>query len=101
MWQKFFYFYALIGSIADNDDLWLVDSGASRHMIGYHDNLTSLIERRLSQKVELQDNNNYVVKGIGKTSIEMELGENYHLSNILYVPSLKKNLVSISYLEDK
>jgi len=47
-----------------------------------HDNLTSLMENKLSQKVEPGDNNNYAVKGIGKTSIELEPGENVHLSNI-------------------
>lgn len=59
------------------------------------------MERRLSKKVELGDNNNYGVKGIGKTSIELELGDNVRLSNILYLLGLKKNLVSISCLEDK
>ena len=34
-------------------------------------------------------------------TIELESGNNVHLSNVLYVPGLKKNLVSISCLEDK
>lgn len=99
--KDFFYFFALIASVADSDDLWLVDSGASRHMTGDRDNLTSLMRRRLSQKVELGDNNSYAVKGIGKTSTELESGENIHLNNILYVPGLKKKSISISCLGDK
>jgi len=51
--------------------------------------------------VELGDNNIYPVKAIGKTSIEIELGDSVHLRNILDVSGLKKNLVSISWLEDK
>jgi hypothetical protein len=31
----------------------------------------------------------------------LESGNNVHLSNFLYVPGLEKNLVSISFLEDK
>jgi len=31
----------------------------------------------------------------------LETGENLHLKNILYIPALKKNLLSISCLEDK
>jgi len=62
--------------------LWLVDNGSSRHITGDRDNLTSLIEERLSQKVGLGDNN-YAVKGIGKTSIELESGDNVHLQHII------------------
>ena len=65
------------------------------------DNITSLMEKKLSQKVDIGDNNTYAVKGIGKNSIELEPSENIHLNNILYVLGLKNNLVSISCLEDK
>ena len=51
--------------------------------------------------MEHGDNHSYAIKGIGKASIELESGNNVHLSNVLYVPGLKKNLVSISCLEDK
>jgi hypothetical protein len=51
--------------------------------------------------VELGYKNSSRVKGIGKSSIELELGNNVHLSNFSYVPDLKKNLVSISCLEYK
>lgn len=51
--------------------------------------------------MELEDNNNYAVKGLGYTSLKSENGAKLHLNNILYVPSLKKNLPSISCLEDK
>jgi hypothetical protein len=51
--------------------------------------------------VELRDNNSYAAKGLRKASIKMKSGNNVHLNNVLYVPGLKKNLVSISCLEDK
>ena len=38
---------------------------------------------------------------LGSTSLKMENGAKFHLNNILYVPGLKKNLLSISCLEDK
>ena len=31
----------------------------------------------------------------------METGDQLHMNNVLYVPGLKKNLLSISALEDK
>jgi hypothetical protein len=58
-------------------------------------------EKQISHRVELGDKNSYAVKGIGKASIKLESGNNVHLSNVLYVPGLKNNLVSISCLEDK
>ena len=41
------------------------------------------------------------MKGIGSISLELESGGSIHLNNILYVPGLKKNLLSISFLKDK
>ena len=50
--------------------------------------------------MELGDNNNYAVKGLGSTSLKLENGAKLHLNNILYVAGLKKNLLSISCLEE-
>jgi hypothetical protein len=58
-------------------------------------------EKETSHKVEVGDKNSYTIKGIGQASIKMESGNSIHLSNVLYVPGLKKNLVSISCLEEK
>jgi uncharacterized protein YbcI len=81
--------------------MWIIDSGAYRHMTGDHVNITSIREKRISQKVELGDNNSYAVKGIGKESIELESSNNIHINNVLYVPGLKNISVSIYCLEDK
>ena len=51
--------------------------------------------------MELRDNNHYAVKGLGSTSLKLENVAKLHLNNILYVPGLEKNLLSISCLEDK
>jgi len=61
-------------------------------MMGDQDNLTIIMERRLAQKVEPGDNHSYAVKGIGRASFELELADNIHLNNILYMSGLKKNL---------
>jgi len=41
------------------------------------------------------------MKGIRSISLELEYSGSIHLNNILYVPGLKKKLLSISDLEDK
>jgi hypothetical protein len=70
-------------------------------MTGDRKKFSSMKEKETPHKVELGDKNSYAVKGIGQATIKMESGNSIHLSNVLYVPSLKKNLVSISCLEEK
>jgi hypothetical protein len=83
------------------DDMWIIDSGASRHMTGDQARLSNLNEKKTSYKVELGDKTTYPVEGFGQASIKMKIGNYVHLSNVLYEPGLEKNLVSISCLEDK
>jgi hypothetical protein len=93
------HYSALTGTI--EDDMWIIDSGASRHMTVDQVRLSNLIEKKKSYKVELGDKSTYPVEGFGQASIKLKIGNNVHLSNVLYVPGLEKNLVSISFLEDK
>ena len=46
---------ALTGTVTHGNDTWLVDSGASKHMIGYKDYLSTLVEKESHQKVKLGD----------------------------------------------
>lgn len=70
-------------------------------MMGESGQLHTLSREPSSHVVERGDNNSYAIKGLGSTSLKLESGTKLHLNNILYVPSLKKNLLSISCLEDK
>lgn len=63
--------------------------------------LQTLSKEPSSHAVELGDNKSYAVRGMGSTSLKLENGSRLHLNNILYVPGLKKNFLSISCLEDK
>ena len=46
---------SLIGTVTHGNDTWLVDSGASKHMMGYKDNLSTFVEEESHQKVKLGD----------------------------------------------
>jgi hypothetical protein len=93
------HYSTLTGTI--EDDMWIIDSRASRHMTGDQARLSNLNEKKTSYKVDLGDKTTYPMEGFGQASIKMKIGNYGHLSNVLYVPSLEKNLVSISCLEDK
>ena len=43
----------------------------------------------------------YLVKGVGNVSLKLNQGNTIHLQDVLYVRDFKKNLVSISAMEDK
>lgn len=43
----------------------------------------------------------YPGKGVGNVTPQLNEGNTIHLQEVLYVPDLKKNLVSSSAMEDK
>ena len=92
---------ALTGTVTHGNDTWLVDSGASKHMTGFKEYLTTLIAKESSQKVKLGDDYQYPIKGVGEASYKLESGKLLKMKDVLYVPELKKNLLSISGLEKK
>jgi transposase InsO family protein len=51
--------------------------------------------------VELGDNVKYAVKEVVTASFQLESGKPLRMSDVLYVSGLKKNLLSISVMEDK
>jgi len=101
--QKEFYLISALTATSPPDtfDHWLIDSGASRHFTGYKEALSNLIEKKTNLEIILGDNATYPVKGIGTVTLHLNRGQTLHLQELLYVPDLKKNLVSISMMEDK
>jgi hypothetical protein len=51
--------------------------------------------------VVLGDNSKHAIKGVGEASLQLDLGKSLSIKDILFVQGLKKNLLSISSLEDK
>eukprot|EP00253_Pinus_taeda_P015659 PITA_15659 len=52
-------------------------------------------------EIILGDNVTYPVKGIRTITLHLNQGQTLHLQEVLYVPDLNKNLVSISAMEKK
>eukprot|EP00253_Pinus_taeda_P033869 PITA_33869 len=67
----------------------------------YKEALSNLIEKETNLEIILGDNATYLVKGVGNVTLQLNQGNAIHLQVVLYVPDLKKNLVSISTMEDK
>ena len=67
-------------------------------MTGVRDMLTEMLEIDLELEVVLGDDT--VVRAIGRGTVRFDR-ESMLLRDVLYVPGLKKNHVSISTIEDK
>ena len=87
--------------VPTDNDSWLIDSGASRHMTGFRDHLTNLVEKETNLHVVLGDNARYNVKGVGTSTVQLDSDMQLQLTKVLYVLGMTRNLVSISSLEYK
>ena len=62
---------------------------------------SALEEKDLNMRIEMDDNGKYSVSRVGTVASQREHGAPITLTNVKYVPVLKKNLVSVTMLEDK
>ncbi|KAF3772871.1 Retrovirus-related Pol polyprotein from transposon TNT 1-94 [Nymphaea thermarum] len=78
---------------------WYVDSGAAAHVTGETDNLSSVFPYLDKGSVVTGDGSHHTITHIGNAQISMG-SSSIPLKNVLVVPSVKKNIVSVSKLID-
>jgi hypothetical protein len=98
--DKEFSLIACLSSRTTTPDTWYIDSGASRHMTTVREHLTDLTQCG-DVEVVLGDDWEVKVAGCGTVSFRRESLPPMTLTEVLYVPGLKKNLVSVSTIEEK
>ena len=94
-------FFELSGPVTPGEDTCLIDNGSYKHMIGKKTTLSNLEENKSPQKLSLGDDYQYPIKGIGESIYKLDSGTSMKMKEVLYVPGLKKNLLSISALDKK
>jgi hypothetical protein len=99
--EDYVLFSALLGSVIPGEDTWLIDIGASKNMTGQRDILSSFKEKDFPQKVSLGDDYQYPIKGMGESTYKLDSGTPMRMKDVLYIPGLTKNLLSISTLNKK
>ena len=62
---------------------------------------SDLDEKDLGVHIEMGDDGRYSATGISTISFESESGKSFRLKEVMHVPGLKKNLISVAMLEDK
>ena len=80
---------------------WLVDSGASKHTTRYKESFINRSEHESPLKVKLGDDYQYPIKGSGEDSLKLDSRKSLKMKDLIYVPGLKKNILSISALDAK
>ena len=84
--------------------LWYIDSGATKHMTSEKDLIVDYVQNPQPSEIFLGDNRMIRALGEGKVSLEFYDGSNVltmELYNVLYVPEIAKNLVSVSAMTGK
>ena len=99
--DEYVLIFALTGNITHGSNNWLIDSGASKHMIGFKESFVKLSEHESPHKVKLGDDYQYPIKGRGESSYKLDSGKSIKMKDVLFVPGLNKNLLSISALDAK
>jgi hypothetical protein len=98
--DKEFSLVVCLSTRVTHSSVWYIDSGTSRHMKSFHENLTDLTQI-CDLEVVLGDDRVVKVVGSGTTSFQRESLPPMLLRDVLYVPGLKKNLISISTIEER
>jgi hypothetical protein len=85
---------SMIGGVLDNN-VWYVDSGASNHMTSHGEWFRDTKDLKTPRFVETSDDTTHPITQIGKVPLSMQNGQIKYLKDVLHVPTITKNLVSI------
>ncbi|GAU26641.1 hypothetical protein TSUD_102510 [Trifolium subterraneum] len=82
------------------NDQWYLDSGCSSHMTGRRDWFVS-INKSMKSKVKFGNDSTLAAEGVGDVLIMRKDSKQSLISNVLYIPGMKSNLLSIGQLIEK
>ncbi|KAI3791341.1 hypothetical protein L2E82_05105 [Cichorium intybus] len=89
---------ALILSMENCVDSWVMDSGASFHAMDNRETMVNLKEGDFG-KVRLANNEMLQVMGMRDIDLVTSLGTTWNLKNVRVIPELKKKLISVGQLD--
>ncbi|RDX97111.1 hypothetical protein CR513_20159, partial [Mucuna pruriens] len=79
---------------------WYLDIGCSNHMTGNRNWLVDF-NPNVTTSVRFADNSTILAEGIGKVMITRKNGKTAYMHDVLYIPSMKNNLLSLGQLLEK
>ncbi|KAF7839910.1 Retrovirus-related Pol polyprotein from transposon TNT 1-94 [Senna tora] len=81
------------------DPAWYPDSGASNHVTAYGHNLASSSDYSGGDQLHVGNGTGLDIKHVGNSSVVSSFNPkiSLHLRNLLHVPSITRNLISVSH----
>jgi hypothetical protein len=106
--KKFDDEFSLVATLSSSNRLvefedsgaWFVDNGSSRHMTGMRSVFLSVSKTSSDRHVKSGVHTRHAVKGVRCVRFQLDSGVSLEVDEVMYVPKLKVNLLSISSLED-
>lgn len=80
--------------------MWYLDTGCSKHMCGEKEAFSSLDESFRSS-IKFGNSSKISVMGKGKVTIQTKGNSTHTITNVLFVPNLNTNLLSVGQLQEK
>ena len=81
-----------------DEDVWVLDTGASNHMTGRREALASL-DTSVGGTVRFGDGSLVEIEGIGSVMLQSKQGHKV-LTEVYLIPKLKSNIISLGQLEE-
>ena len=89
-----------VNLVGSNPKEWWIDTGATRHVCSDKKMFSTFEPIENGEKVFMGNSATSEIKGQGKVILKMTSGKELTLTNVLYVPEIRKNLVSGSLLNN-
>ncbi|KAK2365584.1 putative mitochondrial protein [Trifolium repens] len=91
---------AITNSEADKSNLWYLDTGCSNHMTGNKKWFLKL-DYSVKRNIKFADNSQVTSAGVGTVLVKRKDGQESTINEVLYVPSMASNLISLGQLLEK
>jgi hypothetical protein len=89
-------------SVETNDfNAWFIDSGASIHMACHRDSFETYHEKTNGVEIYIGDDRCHEIKGYGDVCVTFTSGHMKQIKNVMYVPRIKKKIISISTITNQ
>ena len=87
-----------INMVNSNSKEWWLDVGATRHICCDRAVFANLVPLEIGEKLYMSNSVTSEIKGQRTVFLKMTSGKEIKLHNVLYVPNIRKNLVSRTLL---